>query len=267
MEQLEGTIKAAIEAMIPKLLEQFRIDLLQPVLERIRELESATNGVVSEQREMRSQIHQLLEDKEVKENKENYSDIILYGIKENPTERVKEVAMAVLSRIGITEDEAMGEMIVTAKRIGRDPRPGQHRPIIATLGSDVLREKVMKEGIKVLKKEKKAPTQTTNTPSGIGDNVVIETRLKRKVLFYIAQKLRDSGNIAIVPNGVKAKLLYAQKPKSDQGDQADKINFAKYTYEEALAEFRSKIQETEYEDMKKELKLPHKYNRSAVLLL
>lgn len=201
MEEIKREVNAAITAVTPTLVQQFSEHLteagLPPIMERLASLKIGQNRILEENKLLKLQMHRILEDEEIMGNKKNYSEVILYGLKEDPRTSDVNLAIQALEKVGVHNDAAIGEMILMTKRQHvRMPKVGEPRPLLITFGSDNWRDLAMKGGAKRLREMKKA--KEPGMPlSGIGDNVTRTTRRKREVLYYIAGRLRGEATLPL----------------------------------------------------------------------
>lgn len=259
-EQFQAVIQGALSNLVPNLIQQL-VPLITRELQatfegRIRALE--TNCFL-----LNSQLHRVLEDIEISKNRTNYSDIILYGVPKGRTPD-KELAVELITKlVGSDTISKMEHDIVvdTVRMASYDPKPNEAQPLIVTLGSDALRDAVFKHGNRKIKNDK---DKKLGLPTRMKDNVTRETRWKRRVLGFIAQKLRDGGHVAVVPFDARAKLLVSAEVRMEGTKAKEKIPLRRFTYESAIAEFGKRMAEHEKSELKKGIK---NQNLHSILLI
>jgi len=215
---LTKIIKDSLQELLPTLVqnveEMLRKSVLEPYLARIEALEKRD---------------------EVKRNKSDYSDVIIYNLKEDPRVGDRELATrAISSRIeaesnapGVSMSSQPSDIILETRRLARDPRPGEPKPLLVTLCSDALRDVVLKNAPKI----KDGLFYT--------DNVCRETRWKRKVLLAMVKKIREKDLFTRVPFDVRAKLLVGGK-KNERKEKLQRL-----TYEDAILKFKNENENIE----------------------
>ena len=223
LQEIAEVVKAKLNEVIPQIIRtvtEILEEKMRPILEKMQETESKMFSI-------RDDVHRLLENEEMRKNKGVYSDVVVYGEPEGKLSD-REIAVKLVHKLEVElkiseelKDHGADGAVVLARRMKMDPKPGEPRPLVITLAMDELRDVVIRRG---------------NKKKDLGlkfkDNVVRETRLKRRVLGEIAGKLRGESKVAIVPFDLRAKLLVGER---QQEERRGKLK--KFTYAEAVREY------------------------------
>ena len=127
---LSKLIQDSLQALLPTLVQNvedvLRNKVLGPYLERLEALEKRFwNQELT--------IHRLLESEEIKKNKNNYSDVIIYNLKEDPRVGDRVLVTKAISRLMSSDNDVPSmsmlsdpsDMVLEARRLPVDPRPGK----------------------------------------------------------------------------------------------------------------------------------------------
>lgn len=270
-KQMDETFRNFATGFAKDIETSIQENLIKPLMDRVDEIAKNCEAVKHQNLILVQQVHRILEGEEVKKNRENYSDIVMYGVRENVKKTNEEAAKSALASLGFEEgEENMGDLVLTARRLNTDPRPGEARPLVATLGSDEWRDRVLKAGKKKIRDAKKSG-DPNDLPKGLADNVCIDTRIKRRVLYFVADQLRKDKKIVVVPEGTKAKMLVLNKDHVEANTRTTSGSgrssagkFIKMSYQEAVDKYRHLLNQEFINRIKKESKVS--YDLTSVLL-
>jgi len=130
-KMIQEALHALMHTLVQSVEDVLQTKVLAPYLEKLEALEK---------RLWRQEltIHRLLEKEEEKRNKENYSDVIIYKLKENPSIGDRELATRAISKLNTSENEVpsmsmlseASDMILETRRLPIDPRPGEPKPLL-----------------------------------------------------------------------------------------------------------------------------------------
>lgn len=234
MQGIADAVTQQIQNAIPQIVQAVMEQIDAKIGDLLPKVESVNMKMFS----IRDDVHRILEGLEIEKNKKRYSDVVIYGARETKDESnhkkfATNLTLSLKEKLKIDEafQNVDGDPVLMARRLNTNPKVGETRPLVITLATDKLRDTLIKVGNKYFRNLETSGTSSNHTMLRFKDNVCRKTRMKRRVLGYIAGALRKDNITAVVPYDVRAKLFM---PEVSDG-RSKKLK--KLTYSEAVKRY------------------------------